>query len=215
MAEPRPRRRFVLASGNAGKRREIAAILADDEILSLESFPGIVLPEEGDDYAVNAGVKARTVAAATGLASLADDSGLEVDALGGRPGVHSARYGGPGLDDRGRTAKLLAEIAGAPDPLTARFVCLAACALPDGRLFTARGVCEGVLVRAARGANGFGYDPIFVPQGFTRTCAELTPEEKDRISHRGRAFRILAGELEAALEPRSSRDAPGDAPSER
>jgi XTP/dITP diphosphohydrolase len=191
----RPRRRFVLASGNAGKRREIEAILADDEILSLSAFAGIVLPEEGDDYVENACVKARTVAQATGLASLADDSGLEVDALGGRPGVHSARYGGPGLDDRGRVECLLRELASLPDPLTARFVCLAACVLPDGRTWTARGVCEGRIVRTARGAQGFGYDPIFVPAGFSRTCAELDPEEKDRISHRGLAFRALAGLL--------------------
>ncbi len=187
----------MLASGNAGKRREIAAILAEDEIVPLTAFPAIELPEEGDDYLENACVKARTVARASGLASLADDSGLEVDALGGRPGVHSARWGGPGLDDRGRVRRLLAELAEAPDPLTARFVCLAACVLPDGRTFSARGVCEGVLVRTPRGAGGFGYDPIFVPEGFSRTCAELAPEEKDRISHRGRAFRALAERLAA------------------
>jgi XTP/dITP diphosphohydrolase len=189
------RRRFVLASGNAGKRREIEAILAGDEILSLAAYPGIVLPEEGDDYVENACVKARTVAKATGLASLADDSGLEVDALGGRPGVFSARYGGPGLDDHGRVECLLREVANLPDPLTARFVCIAACGLPDGRTWTARGVCEGRIVRMARGTRGFGYDPIFVPDGFSRTCAELDPAEKDRISHRGLAFRALAGLL--------------------
>lgn len=195
MDDRRPRRRFVLASGNAGKRREIEAILADDEILSLAAFPDVVLPDEGDDYVENACAKARAVAEATGLASLADDSGLEVDALGGRPGVHSARYGGPGLDDRGRIECLLRELAELPDPRTARFVCIAACVLPDGRTWTARGVCEGRIVREARGERGFGYDPIFVPEGFVRTCAELEPGEKDRISHRGLAFRALAGVL--------------------
>lgn len=195
MGESSPRRRFVLASGNAGKRREIEAILAGDEILSLADFPDVVLPDEGDDYVENACVKARCVARATGLASLADDSGLEVDALGGRPGVHSARYGGPGLDDRGRVERLLGELADRPHPRTARFVCVAACVLPDGRTFSARAVCEGRIVRMPRGEGGFGYDPIFVPAGFARTCAELDREEKDRISHRGQAFRALAREL--------------------
>lgn len=192
MAGAGTRRRFVLASGNEGKRREIAAILAGDEILSLSAFPGVVLPEEGDDYAANALVKAATVAAATGLPSLGDDSGLEVDALGGRPGVFSARYGGPGLDDRGRMARLLEELAGHPEPRSARFVCLAACALPKGRSFTARGVCEGRILQAPRGDHGFGYDPIFAASGDERSCAELTPAEKDQISHRGQAFRALA-----------------------
>jgi XTP/dITP diphosphohydrolase len=190
-----PRRRFVLASGNAGKRREIERILRSDEILSLAAFGDVVLPEEGDDYVENARVKARTVLAATGIASLADESGLEVDALGGRPGVHSARYGGPGLDDRGRLELLLRELGTFPDPLTARFVCVAACALPGGKMLTARGVCEGRIVRTPRGEGGFGYDPIFVPRGFEKTCAELDRDEKDRISHRGFAFRALAREL--------------------
>jgi len=190
-----PRRRFVFASGNAGKRREVASILADCEIRSLAEHPGVVFPEEGDDYAVNARVKAETVLAATGIASLADDSGLEVDALDGRPGVHSARYGGPGLDDRGRLEALLRELAPHPDPLTARFVCWAACARPGLPTRVVRGACEGRLLRAPRGAGGFGYDPIFVPVGFERTLAELGPAEKDRLSHRGEAFRALAALL--------------------
>lgn len=184
-------RRFVFATGNAGKRRELARILADSEILSLGDFPGLVLPEEGDDYAANALAKAETVLAATGLASIGDDSGVEVDALGGRPGVHSARYGGPGLDDRGRCDRLLAELASVPDPRTARFVCVAACALPDGWRKTVRGACEGTIVRAARGEGGFGYDPIFVPIGEHATWAELPESEKDRLSHRSQAFRAL------------------------
>ncbi len=188
----------MLASGNPGKLREVERILGDDEIVSLSVFPGIAFPEEGDDYGANALAKAMTVLEATGLASLADDSGLEVDALGGRPGARSARYGGPELDDRGRLECLLRELASHPGPLPARFVCIAACALPDGRRLTARGVCEGEIVRTPRGDRGFGYDPIFVPWGDTRTCAELERDEKDRISHRGQAFRTLARQLESA-----------------
>lgn len=200
MSEPIARRRFVLASGNAGKLREIEGILRDDEILPLSAFESIVLPDEGDDYVENARAKAMAVAAATGIASLADDSGLEVDALGGRPGVHSARYGGPGLDDRGRVERLLRELDGKPEPWTARFVCIAACSLPDGRTFTARGTCEGRIVGVPRGRGGFGYDPIFVPEGYDRTCAELERAEKDRISHRGHAFRLLARVVDVEVD---------------
>lgn len=192
--------RFVLASGNAGKRREIERILPGWEILGLDAFPGVVLPEEGDDYAANALDKAAAVVAATGIASLADDSGLEVDALGGRPGVRSARYGGPGLDDRGRVEHLLRALESAPEPRTARFVCLAACVLPDGRRFTARGVCEGTVARSARGDGGFGYDPIFVPAGASKSWAELDQAEKDRRSHRGQAFRALRRALASSRE---------------
>ena len=184
-------RRFVFATGNAGKRRELARILADCEILSLADFPGLGMPDEGDDYAANALAKAETVLAATGIASLGDDSGVEVDALGGRPGVHSARYGGPGLDDRDRCARLLAELEPFPVPRAARFVCVAACALPDGRRKTVRGECEGTIERSARGEGGFGYDPIFVPNGERATWAELPEADKDRLSHRGQAFRAL------------------------
>ena len=198
MGSPVGRRRFVLASGNPGKLREVERILGDDEIVSLSVFPGIAFPEEGDDYGANALAKAMTVLDATGLASLADDSGLEVAALGGRPGVRSARYGGAELDDRGRLECLLRELASQPDPLPARFVCVAACALPDGSRLIARGVCDGEIVRTPRGDRGFGYDPIFVPRGHTRTCAELERDEKDRISHRGQAFRALARQLESA-----------------
>ncbi|MFO0687200.1 MAG: RdgB/HAM1 family non-canonical purine NTP pyrophosphatase [Myxococcota bacterium] len=196
MAPTAAPRRFVFATGNLGKRRELGRILAGCEVLSLGDFPGIVLPEEGDDYAANALAKADAVLAATGLASLGDDSGVEVDALGGRPGVHSARYGGPGLDDRGRCARLLAELEPVAEPRRARFVCVAACAMPDGRRFTTRGECAGTIVRAARGEAGFGYDPIFVPEGETATWAELPQDQKDRLSHRGLAFRALMRRIE-------------------
>ncbi len=193
-----------MASGNAGKCREIARIFARFEILSLAEFQGVVFPEEGDDYAQNALAKAVVVLEAPGMASLADDSGLEVDALGGRPGPRSARYGGPALDDRGRVERLLGELAGAAPPRTARFVCVAAAALPDGRRLAVRGICEGEIASAPRGEGGFGYDPIFVPEGSTRTWAELDAEEKDRRSHRGRAFRALAALIAAG--PRDGAD---------
>lgn len=189
-------RRFLVASGNAGKCREIARLFGGCEILSLAAFPGVVLPEEGDDYVGNALAKAVAALEATGIASLADDSGLEVDALGGRPGVHSARYGGPLLDDRGRLDRLLNELVGVAPPRSARFVCVAAAALPDGRRLTTRGICAGEIALSPRGEGGFGYDPIFVPTGCDGTWSELDADEKDRRSHRGQAFRALAALLD-------------------
>ena len=188
--------KVVLATRNRGKVREVAAILADLPI-ALEALPAAVeLPEEGDEYVANAIAKAVAAARATGCVALGDDSGLEVDALGGAPGVRSARYGGAGLDDAGRNAKLLAALDAVPDARrTARFVCVAALATPAGEVATERGICEGVILRAPRGRDGFGYDPIF---GIgARSMAELSPAEKDAASHRGRAFRALAGRLRA------------------
>lgn len=194
-ADSSARARFVAATGNAGKLREIARILPDFEILSLAGFAPVAFPDEGDDYATNARVKAQTVARATGLGSLADDSGIEVEALGFRPGPRSARYGGPGLADAERNALLIRELAAHPEPWRARFVCFAACAFPDGRTRVERGECAGRIVALARGGGGFGYDPIFVPDGFARTWAELDQSEKDRLSHRGVAFRALGRAL--------------------
>jgi len=191
-------RRLVVASGNPGKCREIARILTGFEILSLADFAPIDFPEEGADYAENARVKAAVAARSTGWPSVADDSGLEVEALEGRPGAYSARYGGPGLDDRGRLEKLLEELAGVPAPRRARFYCVAACAWPDGASEVADGFCEGVILDAPRGTSGFGYDPIFQPNGFDRAMAELDRTEKDGLSHRGRAF----GALEPLIEQR-------------
>ena len=180
-----------MATGNAGKCREIGRILTGYEILSLADFPTFEFPEEGGEYAENARTKALTAAHELGLACVADDSGLEVEALGGRPGVYSARYGGPELDDRGRLERLLEELSGVPTPRRARFYCVAACAWPDGTSEIAEGVCDGVILEVPRGDGGFGYDPIFAPEGFERAMAELGREEKDRLSHRGRAFRAL------------------------
>jgi XTP/dITP diphosphohydrolase len=183
----------VVATSNPGKLREIRAILADlpAVLRPLSDFPAVALPEEGSNYEENAATKARTVACALDLPALADDSGLEVAGLGGRPGPRSARYGGPGLDDAGRVRALLAEMA----PLTgdqraARFVCVAALAMPDGRVWTAHGEVTGRILPAPQGGGGFGYDPVFqLSDG--EVMAEIEASKKNRISHRARAFRNL------------------------
>ena len=186
-------RRLVVASQNPGKAREIARILSDWEVSSLADHPPVDFPEEGGDYAENARVKAQTAARVIGLPCVADDSGLEVDALDGGPGAYSARYGGPGLDDAGRWRKLLEELDGTPTPRGARFYCVAACAWPDGDSVVAEGECRGQILEAPRGVGGFGYAPVFAPaSGDGRSMAELAREEKDAISHRGRALEALA-----------------------
>ncbi|MBM3973602.1 MAG: non-canonical purine NTP pyrophosphatase [Planctomycetes bacterium] len=157
--------------------------------------------EDQPDFAGNARAKASALARLAGAVALADDSGLCVDALGGRPGVLSARYGGPGLDDRGRLLRLLGELSEAPDHRrTARFVCSLCVCGADGRVLAAiEDVCEGTLLRAPQGEGGFGYDPIFVPVEFagdpTKTFAALDAATKDRLSHRGKALRRLAATL--------------------
>jgi XTP/dITP diphosphohydrolase len=186
------RPRIVLASQNSGKCRELARILDSFDVLSLADFPPIEFPEEGGDYFENARVKAETACRATGLAAVADDSGLEVEFLDGAPGPYSARLGGPGLDDRGRVAFLLDLLKDVPAPRNARFVCAAACAWPDGRSESVEGACEGEILTEPRGTKGFGYDPVFRALGQDRVMAELSGEEKDSLSHRGRAFRALA-----------------------
>jgi XTP/dITP diphosphohydrolase len=197
-------RRIVVASQNPGKVREIGRILIGYQILSLSEFPEIVFPEEGGDYAENARVKAMVAARATGEMCVADDSGLEVEALGGRPGAYSARYGGSGLDDRGRLEKMLDDLAGFSPPRRARFYCIAACSWPDGSSEIAEGICEGGILEAPRGAGGFGYDPIFQPEGFDRAMAEISSAEKDGLSHRGRAFRALGPLIDARVSRDSS-----------
>jgi XTP/dITP diphosphohydrolase len=180
---------LVVATANPAKAREFRALLhgLGYEIRTLADHPGVQLPAEGaTSYADNARAKARTAAGATGLVALGDDSGLEVDALGGRPGVASARYGGPGLDDAERVLRLLAELAG-PATRTARFRSVLALVAPWGAEALVEGVVEGVLTEAPRGGGGFGYDPIFLVPGVGRTFGELTDEEKHRLSHRGRA----------------------------
>jgi XTP/dITP diphosphohydrolase len=195
--------RVLLATRNAGKVTELRRILAPYgvELVGLEDAPPFEPgPETGATFGQNALAKAREAVAATGLPSVADDSGLVVDALNGMPGVLSARWAGRHGDDRANLELLLAQIADVPDERRgAAFVCAAAWALPGGREGVVEGAVRGRLLRAPRGTGGFGYDPLFVPDGATLTTAELTPEAKDAISHRGQAFRALAPQLADVL----------------
>jgi XTP/dITP diphosphohydrolase len=186
------RLRAVLATGNAGKAAELSRLLGAD----VEARP-IDVEEDAETYAGNALRKARAARAAAdgGQIGLGDDSGLEVAALNGEPGLHSARWAGP--TDADRNAALLARLNGAPDR-SAAFVCSLAAALPDGREIVVTERVEGALIEAPRGTAGFGYDPLFVPRGEERTVAELSADEKDAISHRGRASRALAAALREA-----------------
>ncbi|HYR72476.1 MAG TPA: non-canonical purine NTP pyrophosphatase [Candidatus Acidoferrum sp.] len=190
--------RLVLATANRAKGREMAALLADlpYRIQDLAEFPGVVLPREGEtSYAENALGKARAVTVATGLLALADDSGIEVDAFAGRPGVLSARYGGEGLTDPERNALMLRELDGVPAARrTARYRAVIAVTAPDGREATMEGTVEGVLLEAPRGAGGFGYDPLFFYPPLGATFAEMSAAAKHTVSHRGRAM-ALAREL--------------------
>jgi len=187
--------RFVLATHNPDKAAELVALLAMPgvELVSLAGWPAATAPEEtGDTLLANARIKARAAVAATGLAAIADDTGLEVDALGGAPGVHAARYAGPGARYADNVAKLLRELAGVPgEQRTARFRTVCIAAWPDGREISADGALAGAIADAPRVANGFGYDPVFVPNGETRTYAELTDAEKNAISHRARAAKAM------------------------
>jgi len=196
-------RELIVATSNPGKLREIRGLLGElpVELRGLERVPGLVLPEEGDDYAVNAAAKALAVARAAGCLALADDSGLEVAGLGGAPGPRSARFGGPGLNDLDRVRALLAALAGATGAArAARFVCVFALATPQGRVVTTRGECRGRILEASRGTGGFGYDPIFVAAGMQVSFAELSEAEKSRLSHRGNAVRALIPELRRVVE---------------
>lgn len=184
--------RVVLATHNPHKVVEVRRILRDLPV-DLLSGRDLELPEvdeTGETFAENALLKAVASSEATGLPAIADDSGLVVDALGGDPGVRSARYAG-GHGDDNANLRLVLERLGAASERDARFVCVAALALPDGRRITETGTMEGAIADAPRGGGGFGYDPIFVAVGQRRTNAELTPDEKDAISHRGAAFRAL------------------------
>ncbi|MFK4037385.1 RdgB/HAM1 family non-canonical purine NTP pyrophosphatase [Nonomuraea wenchangensis] len=186
--------KIVLATRNPGKIAELRRILSGFDIVGLEEFPEIGdVAETGVTFEDNALLKAHAVAQGSGLPAVADDSGLCVDVLNGMPGVFSARWSGRHGDDRGNLDLLLAQVSDVPaDKLSAHFACVAALALPSGEQRVVEGTLPGHLVRAPRGEHGFGYDPIFVPKGERRTTAELAPEEKDAISHRGRAFRALA-----------------------
>ncbi len=189
---------LVLASANPHKAAEIAAVLSSAMEVELRPRPDHVLDvvEDGETLLDNARLKARALVDATGQAAVADDTGLEVDALGGAPGVYSARYAGDDATYADNVAKLLRELAALGDgggERRARFKTVALAAFPDGSELWAEGVMEGTIATAPRGENGFGYDPVFVPTGGDgRTFAEMAPAEKDAVSHRGRAFRALA-----------------------
>jgi XTP/dITP diphosphohydrolase len=186
-------RSLLLGTRNPGKLKEILSILeaAGWSFTSLQEFEDVEPPEEGGEtYSENAIIKARHYAAATGKYALADDSGLEVEALGGAPGVLSARYAGANAEDSDRRELLLSELAKTGDKdRRARFVAVVAIASPDGTILNvSEGVCEGVITSVALGTGGFGYDPLFIPEGHDQTFAELPEEIKNRISHRGRAL---------------------------
>jgi XTP/dITP diphosphohydrolase len=186
--------RAVFASRNRHKTEQVQLLLPDVDLVSLDEVaPGLELEEPFDTFEANALAKARAVVAATGLPAIADDSGLEVDALGGAPGVWSARYAGEAATDRENNAKLVAQLRDVdPDRLSCRYQCVAVAVWPEGRELVTYGSCEGTVVLEGRGTMGFGYDPHVVPKGETRTMGEIPLEEKIRFSHRGRAFTELA-----------------------
>lgn len=191
---------YLVATGNPHKTEAIRAILSEYPITltDLSEHDPIPEPEEtGETFLDNALLKSRYYARMTGFNAMADDSGLEIDALDGRPGVHSARYGGANTSHEEKMARVLEELAGVPaEKRTARFRCVASVTFPDGREYTAEGAMEGVIAAAPQGKGGFGYDPIvFLPE-LGCTVAELTAEQKDSFSHRGIAFRRLMEKLE-------------------
>lgn len=215
MTHPPDGARLVLATRNPDKVRELRALLAgvlsaqgldvdlERAVVGVSSFQPVVdVVETGVTFEANALLKARAVAAATGLPALADDSGLAVDVLGGAPGIFSARWAGRHGDDRANLELLLAQVADVPEEHRgAGFVCAAALVTPDGAEHVELGRLRGVLERAPRGSNGFGYDPVLRPEGERRTCAELGPDEKNAISHRARALRAIAPHLVPLLAP--------------
>jgi XTP/dITP diphosphohydrolase len=203
---------LVIATGNPGKFNEIAALLQglDALLLPLDRIGPIeVPPEGGESFQENACRKAEAVARAAGQLALADDSGLEVEVLGGLPGVLSARFGGTGATDGERNALLLERLRGIPpEKRTARFRCVVAVAEPHGPTRSAEGICQGRIAPAPRGTHGFGYDPIFEIPSLGKTLAELEPEVKNRLSHRAQAMRKARALLEGILADRGHCDRP-------
>lgn len=192
-------KKIVFATGNAGKVKEIRMIMEDTgmEVVSMKE-EGIVvdIEENGKSYEENALIKARAVAKLTDAIVMADDSGLEVDYLNKEPGIHSARYLGEETSYRIKNKNIIDRLAGVPDEQrTARFVCAIAAVLPDGRELTTRACIEGRIDYEEKGSHGFGYDPIFYVPEFHKTTAELTEEEKNQVSHRGKALRLMKEEL--------------------
>jgi XTP/dITP diphosphohydrolase len=194
--------KFILATHNPGKLREMSDILfhLGVEVVSpADEGITVEVEETGTTFAENAMLKAKAICAASGLPAIADDSGLCVDALNGGPGVYSARYGGEGLDDRGRYMLLLNSLRG-QTTRAAHFACAIACAFPDGKTLTAEGRCDGAIAFAPLGEGGFGYDPVFLVPEKGKTFGQLTAEEKSAISHRGRALRDFSAKLETYLK---------------
>lgn len=195
--------RILFATGNAGKMKEVRMILEDlgIPVLSMkEAGISAEIVEDGTTFEENAAIKAETIRNLTGDIVLADDSGLEIDCLDGAPGIYSARFMGEDTPYTVKNAALLEKLSGVPEAKrTARFVCAIACALPDGRTLTTRGVMEGIIAQEIRGENGFGYDPIFYLPEFGCTSAEITPEQKNEVSHRGKALRQMRMILQEVL----------------
>lgn len=189
--------KVVFASRNRHKLEQVALLLPGVELISLDEVaPDLELEEPFDTFEENARAKARAVVIATGMPAVADDSGIEVDALGGAPGVRSARYSGEAATDRENNLKLVQELGSVPeDSRTCRYRCVALFASPHGAEVVAEGSCEGRIVLEPRGTEGFGYDPHFVPEDESRTMGEIPLKEKLAFSHRGRAFRGLAHKL--------------------
>lgn len=202
--ENKTENKIVFATGNAGKMKEIRMILADMgmEVLSMkEAGIEAEIEENGTSFEENAEIKARAVQAQCGCIVLADDSGLEIDYLHGEPGIYSARYMGEDTSYRMKNANLIERLAGVPqEKRTARFVCAIAAALPDGRVLKSRGTIEGIIGYAERGENGFGYDPIFYLPEYDCSTAELDPEVKNQLSHRGKALRAMKAQLQRCLK---------------
>jgi len=188
--------KIIAATKNKNKLREFGEILKDFEIVSQEEAGvDIDVEETGSTFEENSMLKAKAIFDATGITAIADDSGLCVDALGGAPGVYSARYGGEGYDDEGRVQLLLKNMKDVPDSeRSARFVCAITLVGNEG-IITARGECEGKINYAPIGENGFGYDPVFYMEEYDKTTAQMSPDEKNAVSHRGKALRIFAEKL--------------------
>ena len=194
--------KFVLATNNPKKLKEMAEILGKlgVEVVSPKELGiHIEVEETGTTFAENAMLKAKAICKAANLPAIADDSGLCVDALNGGPGVYSARYGGEGLDDKGRYQLLLSSMRG-QTTRAAHFACAIACAFPNGKTLTAEGRCDGTIAFAPMGEGGFGYDPVFFVPEKAKTFSQLTAEEKNEISHRGKALEAFAKKLETYLK---------------
>ena len=206
--------KILLATRNKNKAREVAAILSEYrdqlgeiELLTLDDA-GIIddVEENGSTFEENAMIKARA-GAASGFITLADDSGIEVDALGGAPGIYSARFAGSHDDDKANNELLLQKLQGVPkEKRTARYAVAIACVLPDGETFTVRGTTEGLILDSYDGAGGFGYDPLFWSLDLQKSFGRATPEEKNGVSHRGRAVRLAASELIRRLQTQNERN---------